>query len=151
MKVERDRLRAKRVWDETIVRDWGEVASEARQAGVQANLGYLLGLCTEKNSEQPQGHPSRNYKGHVVFQGSRVVSQNWQRAIPKTSAMPLPRWTPPVPLTAMGARQATPLKWPTRSRPIPKLSCVARPAGFALHQTNAPHRERSTNALCADW
>ena len=81
MKVEWDRLRAKHVWDETIVREWGEVATEARQAGAEANLGYLLGLCTEKNSEQPQGHPSHKYKGRVVFQGSRVVSQNWQRAI----------------------------------------------------------------------
>jgi len=73
MKVEWGRLRAKRVWDETIVREWDDVANEARQAGVEANLGYLFGLCTEKNSEQPKGHPSHKYKGRVVFQGSRVV------------------------------------------------------------------------------
>ena len=69
------------MWGEAIVREWDDVANEARQAGVEASLGYLFGLCTEKNSEQPLGHPSRKYKGRVVFQGNRVVSQNWQRAI----------------------------------------------------------------------
>ena len=81
MQVERGRLRSKRVWGETIVREWDDVADEARRAGTEASLGYLFGLCTEKNSEQPEGHPSRKYKGRVVFQGNRVVSQNWQRAI----------------------------------------------------------------------
>ena len=48
---------------------------------MEASLGYLFGICVEKNSEQPLGHPSRKFKGRVVFQGNRVVSQNWQRAI----------------------------------------------------------------------
>ena len=108
MKVEWDRLRAKHVWDETVVREWDEVANEARQAGVEANLGYLFVLCTDKNSERPQGHPSRRYKGRVVFQGNRVVSQNWQRAVFEASEVPPPPWTPPVLLTAMGVHPATP-------------------------------------------
>ena len=77
MQVEWDRLRAKKVWDETTVREWDDVAAEARAAGTdaRANLGYLFGICVEKNSEQPKGHPSRKYKGRVVFQGNRVFDQ----------------------------------------------------------------------------
>jgi hypothetical protein len=44
-------------------------------------MGYLFGICVEKNSELPAGHPSRKFKGRVVFQGNRVVDQNWQRAV----------------------------------------------------------------------
>ena len=74
MKAEWDRLRTKRVWDESVVREWDDVAREARQAGVEANLGYLFGICAEKNSEQPLGHPSRKLKGRVVFQGKSCQS-----------------------------------------------------------------------------
>ena len=42
--AERGRLRSKRVWDETIVREWDDVADEARRAGTEASLGYLFGL-----------------------------------------------------------------------------------------------------------
>ena len=151
MKVEWDRLRAKHVWDETIVREWDDVANEARQASVEANLGYLFGLCTEKNSEQPLGHPSRKYKGRVVLQGNRVVSQNWQRAIFEDLGNAPATMDASRAVTAMGVRPATPWKWPTRSRRISKLSCVARLAGSACHPTNAPRRGRSTDAQCAVW
>ena len=57
------------------------VADDARKAGVEANLGYLFGICVEKNSELPAGHPSRAYKGRVVLQGNSVVNQDWQRAV----------------------------------------------------------------------
>ena len=68
MQVEWDRLRAKNVWDQSIVREWDDVAAEARNAGadVSANLGCLFGICVEKNIEQPEGHPSRKYKCRVV-------------------------------------------------------------------------------------
>ena len=34
-----------------------------------------------KNAELPEGSPARKYKGRVVFQGNRVVNQNWETAI----------------------------------------------------------------------
>ena len=74
-------LAQKHVWDERSVLEWTTVADDARKAGVEASLGYLFGICVEKNSELPAGHPSRKYKGRVVFQGDRVVSQDWQRAM----------------------------------------------------------------------
>ena len=36
MQVEWGRLRSKRVWGETIVREWGDAADEAREAGAGA-------------------------------------------------------------------------------------------------------------------
>jgi len=34
-----------------------------------------------KNAELPEGSAARKYKGRVVFQGNRVVNQNWETAI----------------------------------------------------------------------
>ncbi len=75
------RLRDKFVWDESVVREWSDVAWEAQSNGTEVNLGYLFALCVEKNSELPAGHPKRKFKGRVVFQGNRVTNQNWEAAI----------------------------------------------------------------------
>ena len=44
-------------------------------------MGYLFGICVEKNSELAKGDPSRKYKGRVVFQGNRVINQFYDAAI----------------------------------------------------------------------
>ena len=75
------RLRDKRVWDESSVREWGDVAKEARDKGKEVHIGYLFGLCVEKNSELADGDPNKKYKYRVVFQGNRVVNQNWEAAL----------------------------------------------------------------------
>ena len=91
MKAEWVRLRSKVVWDENKVREWSDVAKEAQDAGVEVNFGYLYGICVEKNSELPPGHPKRKFKGRVVFQGNRVTNQNWEAAIFKIWVLvPLP-------------------------------------------------------------
>ena len=91
MKAEWVRLRSKVVWDENKVREWSDVAKEAQDAGVEVNFGYLYGICVEKNSELPPGHPKRKFKGRVVFQGNRVTNQNWEAAIFKIRVLvPLP-------------------------------------------------------------
>ncbi|MCP4189689.1 MAG: hypothetical protein GY768_03565, partial [Planctomycetaceae bacterium] len=81
MKKEWRRLRTKYVWDETIVRERADVARDARIGGYEVHMGYLFGICVEKNSELPAGHPSRKFKGRVVFQGNRVKNQDYQAAI----------------------------------------------------------------------
>jgi hypothetical protein len=68
-------------WDEVVVREWADVAREARQTGKEVHFGYLLGLCFEKGSELPEGHPDRKFKGRFVFQGDRVVNQDWEVAL----------------------------------------------------------------------
>ena len=35
----------------------------------------------EKNSELPNGHPNKKYKGRVVFLGNRVSNQDFEAAI----------------------------------------------------------------------
>ena len=42
-------------------------------------MGYLFGLCVEKNSEMSP--ELRKYKYRVVFQGNRVIDQNYEAAI----------------------------------------------------------------------
>ena len=45
------------------------------------DFGYVFGICVLKNAELPEGSAARIYKGRVVFQGNRVVNQNWETAI----------------------------------------------------------------------
>ncbi len=58
MQVEWDRLRRKKVWRESVVREWADVAREARENGTEVHMGYLFGICVEKNSEPAPDHPS---------------------------------------------------------------------------------------------
>ena len=44
-------------------------------------MGRLFEICVEKGSELPAGSPGRKFKGRTVFQGNRVVDQNWDNAI----------------------------------------------------------------------
>ena len=79
MKKEWDRLRDKKVWDETRPREWRDVRREADSRGQTVHMGYLFGICVEKNAELDPKF--RKYKGRVVFQGNRVVNQNYDAAI----------------------------------------------------------------------
>ena len=79
MKKEWDRLRDKKVWDETKPREWRDVRREADSRGQTVHMGYLFGICVEKNAELDLQF--RKYKGRVVFQGNRVVNQNYDAAI----------------------------------------------------------------------
>ena len=81
LRIEWDRLRTEAVWDDSSVREWSDIAREARDAGTEVHLGYLFALCVEKNSELPAGHEKRKFKGRVVFQGNRVINQNWDAAM----------------------------------------------------------------------
>ena len=83
MDAEWKKLRDKYVWDEDIknVRDWSDVAREARDKGIDVHLGWLFGICVEKGSELEENNPNRKYKGRVVFQGNRVINQNWEAAM----------------------------------------------------------------------
>ena len=68
-------------WDETWVREWDEVAAEAKCEKKEVHFGWLFGICGEKNSELAEDNPLRKYKGRVVFQGNRAVNQDWDSAL----------------------------------------------------------------------
>ena len=79
--AEWSRLRDKHVWDDTCVKSWKDVASDARKAGKEVHLGRLFGFCVEKGSELADGDPGKKMKYRVVSQGNNVVNQNWQIAM----------------------------------------------------------------------
>ena len=52
-------LRDQKVWDESIVREWDDVAQEAITKGEERHFGWLFGICVEKHSELPDGDVRR--------------------------------------------------------------------------------------------
>jgi hypothetical protein len=101
LRKEWDRLRAIDCWNEKGVREWSDVAAEARAAGKTVHHGRLAALCFEKNSELPVGDPSRKFKGRVVFLGNSVKDQigklpcfkTWRRAQQRWKRQRLPTAT----------------------------------------------------------
>jgi hypothetical protein len=77
LKLEWDRLRGIKCWDESIVRPWADVANEARRKGEKCHVGRIFAICVEKNSELAPDNPSRKFKGRVVFHGNDVRDENW--------------------------------------------------------------------------
>jgi hypothetical protein len=69
-----------KVWDVWQVREKSEVMRDARRRNAVVQFGRVHGICVEKNSELPDGHPKRKYKGRVVFLGNRVSNQDFEAA-----------------------------------------------------------------------
>jgi hypothetical protein len=83
VRQEWDRLRAKRCWSEgkDAVREWKDVAHEARTTNTTVHVGRLCCICVEKGSELKEDDPKRKFKGRVVFLGNNVKDQNWDYAV----------------------------------------------------------------------
>ena len=64
---ETDKLQGRDTWDLTSVREWSEVAKEAKQSGKQAHVGRIFPIVVQRNSELPDGHPENVYKGRIVY------------------------------------------------------------------------------------
>ena len=75
-----NRLRQRGVWDESKILEWDKVAAKAKAEKRKVHIAYLFGICVEKGSELPDNDPNRKYKYRVVFQGNRVVDEDWQQA-----------------------------------------------------------------------
>ena len=75
------KLRQAGCWDESKVREWSDVASEARRNSTTMHVGLIFEICVEKGSELAPGDPNRKYKGRVVFQGNNVKDENWNTAL----------------------------------------------------------------------
>ena len=70
MDYEFQRLVKQNVFDFSVVRDWNQVAEEARRQKKTVHVGRVFGICTEKNSELPKH--LRSWEGPYVFQGNDV-------------------------------------------------------------------------------
>jgi len=88
--VEWSRLWARGVWATAdTVEEWDNVIARAKRKGISIHIGHLFGICVEKGSElgtitdkdgRSVPDPRKKYKYRVVFQGNRVVDQDWQAA-----------------------------------------------------------------------
>ena len=71
----------KGTWDLRTVREWKDVAREARHSGKKIHLARLFGICVEKNAEFPPTDSRRKFKYRVVLGGNNVVDQSWEAAV----------------------------------------------------------------------
>ena len=69
------------VWDLNSVREFDDVAAEARRNNFKVHFGRVFGICGEKGSELPPGSPGRKWKGRFVFQGNYVRDEYSNHAI----------------------------------------------------------------------
>ena len=69
------------MWKVDGVRQWFDVAKEAKTKGVKAHMGNVFGICVEKGSEMPKAHKGRKFKGRYVYQGNQVVDEYQEAAL----------------------------------------------------------------------
>ena len=74
--VEWKKLENKKAWIYESVREWFDVAKEAKKLGKKVHIGKVFEICVEKGSELPAGDPLRKFKGRTVFQGNNVRDEN---------------------------------------------------------------------------
>ena len=63
------------------VREYRDVAREAKAKEAKAHFGRIFEICSQKGSELPKGHPEQKWKGRSVFQGNKVSDENNDHAI----------------------------------------------------------------------
>ena len=68
-------------WDESVILEWDDVCTKAKQSGDEVHLAHLMGIMVEKGSELKPGDPNRKYKYRVVFRGDQTKDQNYEAAM----------------------------------------------------------------------
>ena len=81
MDKEWQKLVDKSCWLEKKVREYRDVAREAKAKEAKAHFGRIFEICSQKGSKLPKGHPEQNWKGRSVFQGNKVSDENNDHAI----------------------------------------------------------------------
>ena len=79
--AEAEKLKSRNTWDVSSVREWSEVSKEAKGAHRKVHVGRIFPSVVEKNSELPDGHPERKFKGIIVFGGDQLRDEHNQTAI----------------------------------------------------------------------
>ena len=82
----------KGTWDESRVNECKTVIAEAKAKGEKAHIARVCVACYLKGSELAVGDPSRKYKGRTVFEGNRVVDENYEQAMFAELGLPLQAW-----------------------------------------------------------
>ena len=58
------------------MREWRDVAAEAKREGAKVHVGRIFDICVEKNHELGEDDPNRKFKGRVVFEGCHVRDES---------------------------------------------------------------------------
>jgi hypothetical protein len=66
----------RRAWDFNNVREKSEVIAESENSDSEIYIGKVQGLCFEANYELPTDHPSRHYRGHLLFTDCDTIECN---------------------------------------------------------------------------
>ena len=69
------------MWDEKLVKNWADLAREARIDNRTIHMGRFFGIMVEKNHELSKDDEHRKFKYRVVFQGNNVCTQGFESAI----------------------------------------------------------------------
>ncbi len=70
----------RKVWRDCTVREWSEVALEARKAHRTVHMTRLFSIRVVKNSERPASDPRGKYKYSAVVCGHKVTDESWGAA-----------------------------------------------------------------------
>jgi hypothetical protein len=62
-------------WDPKGVREWQNVADEARMKCEKIHVGRIFGIAMKNHHEQPATHPDHIQRGRLVFQGNEVEDE----------------------------------------------------------------------------
>ena len=63
-------------WDPKGVREWQNVADEARKKCEKAHVGRIVGIVVDKHPELPATHPGHEHRGRLVFHGNEIEDEN---------------------------------------------------------------------------
>ena len=64
---ERKRLRDRKAWDESTVREWSDVAADARRASEEVHMSMLFGFVVEKTLTFPLAIPAVHLRVVLLF------------------------------------------------------------------------------------
>ena len=76
-----NRLKSIGTWNEDGVREWNEVAEEARQANKKIHVADIFEICVQKNAELPDDDPRKKFKGRSVYRGNEGRDEFHDHAI----------------------------------------------------------------------
>ena len=77
LQAEKQGLIDQNVFNLSEVREWSEVAAEARTPGSKkAHVARIFGFVVEKNIQFKKGDEQRKIQGRIVFQGNEIRSEN---------------------------------------------------------------------------
>ena len=97
------KLRTAKVWDESKVREWADVAAEARKKDAKAHVGRIFEICVEKGAELPKGNPGRSTRAGLSFKATMCTTKTGRRPCFSKWPRALLRWLLPSRLTHMAS------------------------------------------------